>query len=206
MPAVEALLSGFEAAHTQVLGVSVDSIFSHANWAAKDLGGVSFPLLADFHPKGRVAAAYGAYLEQAGISDRATVIIDASGIVRYAESVTPAGERDMAALVAQAAKVDKEFGAALPGRANATGIASNSTLFVKSRCGFSKAVLLARDNLHLGDALPVRNVSEDPSAMEALRTLAGKETAPCLIADGRAMHESKEIIAYLVSNSAPLES
>lgn len=204
MPAVQAHLAGFSAAHTQVLGVSVDSVFSHANWAAKDLGGVSFPLLADFHPKGKVSSAYGAYLEQAGISDRATVIIDASGIVRYSEGVTPAGERDIAALVAQAEKVDREYGQPLPGAANATGIANNSILFVKSRCGFSKAVLLARDNLHLGDALPVRNVTEDPSALEDLKALTGRETAPCMVADGRPMHESKEIIAYLAANTAPL--
>ena len=42
------MLPRFRAAHTQVLGVSVDSVFCHANWAAS-MGGVSFPLLADFH-------------------------------------------------------------------------------------------------------------------------------------------------------------
>ena len=56
---MQALLPRFRAAHTQVLGVSVDSMYCHANWA-RDLGGVSFPLLADFHPKGEVARSYGA--------------------------------------------------------------------------------------------------------------------------------------------------
>lgn len=204
MPAVEAHLAGFAAAHTQVLGVSVDSVFSHANWAAKDLGGVSFPLLADFNPKGKVANSFGVYLEQAGITDRATVIIDASGVVRYAHSVTPAGERDIAALVAEAQRIDREFGGVQPEVPNAKGMPADSILFVKSRCGFSKAVLLARDNLHLGDALPVRNVTEDASALEALRSLSGKETAPCLMVGGQAMHESKEIIGFLVSHAAPL--
>ena len=35
-------------------GVSIDSVHSHANWG-RELGGVSFPLLSDFEPKGAVA-------------------------------------------------------------------------------------------------------------------------------------------------------
>ena len=92
---MEAQLARFQAAHTQVLGVSVDSVYCHANWA-RDLGGVSFPLLADFSPKGALAAACGVYLEKAGITDRATVIIDSGGVVRHASSVGPSGQRDVA--------------------------------------------------------------------------------------------------------------
>ena len=65
---MEAMLDRFRAAHTQVLGVSVDSVYSHAAWAAS-LGGVSFPLLADFHPKGALASELGLYLDGAGITD-----------------------------------------------------------------------------------------------------------------------------------------
>ena len=72
----------FKACDTQVLGVSVDSRFSHENWA-KSLGGISFWLLQDFHPKGDMAKKYGVYLEDKGITDRATVIIDKQGVVRY---------------------------------------------------------------------------------------------------------------------------
>jgi alkyl hydroperoxide reductase subunit AhpC len=91
---VEQLLPRFRSAHTQVLGVSVDSIFCHSNWAAS-MGGISFPLLADFHPKGKMATDYGLYLSDNGITDRATVVIDASGVVRHASSVTPAGQRNI---------------------------------------------------------------------------------------------------------------
>ena len=73
----------------------MDSVFSHANWAA-GIGGVSFPLLADFHPKGAVAQSYGLYNDEAGITFRATVLIDAGGTIRHIEKVTSA--RDMAAL------------------------------------------------------------------------------------------------------------
>ena len=93
------LKNEFRACDTQVLGVSVDSRFCHDNWA-KSLGGISYPLLQDFHPKGEVAKKYGAYLEDKGNTDRATVIIDKQGVVRYAASVTPAGERNLKEMLA----------------------------------------------------------------------------------------------------------
>ena len=104
MPGLEALKDEFKACDTQVLGVSVDSRFSHDNWA-KSLGGISFPLLQDFHPKGEVAKQYGVYLEDKGITDRATVIVNKQGVVRYAVSVTPAGEGNPKDILAVSEKV-----------------------------------------------------------------------------------------------------
>jgi alkyl hydroperoxide reductase subunit AhpC len=75
-----------------VLGLSVDSKFCHKAWA-KGFDGVNFPLLADFHPKGAVAREYGLWLEEAGISDRATVLICKNGTVLWSESVGPSGAR-----------------------------------------------------------------------------------------------------------------
>ncbi len=75
-----------------MLGVSVDSRFCHKAWA-KTFGEIKFPLLADFHAKGAVSQAYGAWIEDAGISDRATVLIGKDGKVLWSESVTPAGAR-----------------------------------------------------------------------------------------------------------------
>ncbi len=98
--------------HTQVLGVSVDSKFCHKAWA-DSLGGVTFPLLSDFHPKGEVAKSFGLYLEDKGITDRATVVIDKDGIVRHASSVTPAGKRDISELLEICRRVDAEHGAGL---------------------------------------------------------------------------------------------
>lgn len=105
MPGIQSILDEFKAADTQVLGVSVDSRFCHDNWA-NSLGGVSFPLLADFHPKGAMAQSYGVYLADKGITDRATVIIDKQGTVRYAVSVTPAGQRDPKDLLKQCQKIN----------------------------------------------------------------------------------------------------
>ena len=54
-----------------------------------------------------MAKKYGVFLEDKGITDRATVIIDKQGIVRYAASVTPAGERNPKDLLAEAKKVNQ---------------------------------------------------------------------------------------------------
>ena len=74
-------LNSFEGLNAQVLGLSVDSAWAHKAFAQQL--GVSYPLLADFHPRGEVAAKFGLYLDDKGITQRATVVIDKQGVVRY---------------------------------------------------------------------------------------------------------------------------
>jgi peroxiredoxin len=74
-------LAEFRARDTEVLGISVDSVYSHGAWAAAR--GISFPLLADFHPKGEVLRRYSVWREQDGYSDRALYVVDADGVIRY---------------------------------------------------------------------------------------------------------------------------
>jgi glutaredoxin-related protein len=202
VPGIEALLPRFQAAHTQVLGVSIDSVHCHANWA-RDLGGVSFPLLADFQPKGAVASSYGAYLDGAGITDRATVLIDSGGTVRHASSVGPAGERDIAELAALCEGVDGE-GATTTASVRATqGLGADAVLYTKSACGFSRRVLVAADNLHAG-GLTIKNVSDDSAALGALKELSGAETAPCLAINGQSLGEADDIVRALAERLAPI--
>jgi peroxiredoxin len=78
MPAYEADLDRFREYDAHVLGISVDSVPCNTAWA-KSLGGISYDLLSDFHPKGEVAKAYGAYRENDGISERALFIVDKEG-------------------------------------------------------------------------------------------------------------------------------
>jgi alkyl hydroperoxide reductase subunit AhpC len=78
----------------------VDSKFCHAAWA-ETFGGIRFPLLADFHPKGEVARSYGLWLDGPGIADRATVLVGKDGQVLWSESVGPPGERQPADLLAK---------------------------------------------------------------------------------------------------------
>ena len=77
-----------EAAGVTLLGISVDHSWAHR--AFRKTLGIEFTLLADFHPKGEVASAYGAYLEDWGTSNRSLVLIDEDGVVRWVhESPTP---------------------------------------------------------------------------------------------------------------------
>ena len=81
-------LKQFEQLGAQVLGISVDSVWSHDAFA-KSLQ-LSYPLLADFHPKGAVAEKYGLYMADKGITKRATVVIDRNGkVVWFKEQPIP---------------------------------------------------------------------------------------------------------------------
>ena len=83
MPGYEAESADFERYDAQVVGISVDSVPSHVAFA-KSLGGIEkYPLLADFHPKGEVSKKYGVWKDDKGICERAIVIVDKQGIIRY---------------------------------------------------------------------------------------------------------------------------
>ena len=176
----------------------MDSVYCHTNWAARDLGGVSLPLLADFHPKGAVAGLYGLYLEKAGITDRATVVIDKDGIVRHASSVTPAGSRKADDLLALCKEVDQQHGFA----GGAPAIESppkpgRLELYFHHNCAFSRNVLGAIKNMRLEEVVDLHDVLSDAKEMDALVDLAGKKQVPCLVVDGKPMHESKDINRFL---------
>ena len=197
MPALDALANRARAAHTLVAGVSIDSVYSNAAWAAA-LGGIAIPLLSDFHPKGAVGSDYGLFLDAAGIDDRATVIIDAGGTVRYAESVTPGGKRDIDALVAFCEQMDAEYAGDLPDFEVKTELPDGVELYVKDHCMFSRWAMYTRDNLHLD--IPVHNVSVDAARKAELERLGGKGQAPALRVGDRVMYESADISAFLVEH------
>ena len=74
-------LKQFEKLDAQVLGLSVDSVWAHKAFAGKM--GITYPLLADFHPKGAVADKFGMYLAEKGITGRAIAIIDKRGKIAW---------------------------------------------------------------------------------------------------------------------------
>jgi peroxiredoxin len=74
-------LKRFEQLDAQVLGLSVDSVWSHKAFAEKM--NISYPLLADFHPRGAVAEKFGIYLADKGITGRAIAVIDKQGKVAW---------------------------------------------------------------------------------------------------------------------------
>jgi peroxiredoxin len=71
----------FEQLDAQVLGVSVDSAWSHKAFAEKM--GIHYPLLADFQPRGAVGEKFGVYLAEKGITGRAIAIVDRSGKIAW---------------------------------------------------------------------------------------------------------------------------
>ena len=82
------LLPEFQRFDAELLGISVDGIWSHLAFA-RDRN-LHFPLLSDFEPKGEVARTYGVYRDGAGTSERALYVIDGDGVVRWS-FVSPVG-------------------------------------------------------------------------------------------------------------------
>lgn len=69
----------FAQLNAKVVGISAQSVESHADFAAKHA--LTVPLLAD--PDGNVARAYGAYASRLRTTKRAVIVIDEDGIVRH---------------------------------------------------------------------------------------------------------------------------
>ncbi|MGN6530603.1 MAG: redoxin domain-containing protein [Ginsengibacter sp.] len=94
------MLRIFHQYHAQILGISVDSKWSHLAFA-KDRN-LHFPLLADFEPKGKVSKAYGAYNEKEGTSQRALFVLDENGIIQWSylspEGINPGADGILDAL------------------------------------------------------------------------------------------------------------
>ncbi|HWD95618.1 MAG TPA: redoxin domain-containing protein [Acidimicrobiales bacterium] len=72
----------------QLLGISVDGVWSHQAFRADHK--IEFPLLSDFEPKGEVARLYGVYREGEGVCDRALFVIDRDRKVAWSY-VSPIG-------------------------------------------------------------------------------------------------------------------
>ena len=75
----------FKKRNTEVLGVSIDSHFSHLAWRNTDrkqggLGDIQYPLVADVNKK--ITYDYGV-MHEAGIAFRGLFLIDANGIVQH---------------------------------------------------------------------------------------------------------------------------
>jgi peroxiredoxin len=71
----------FEQLDAQVLGISVDSAWSHKAFAEKM--GIKYPLLADFQPRGAIGEKFGVYLADKGITGRAIAIVGTDGKIAW---------------------------------------------------------------------------------------------------------------------------
>ena len=94
------ILPEFQKFKAEVLGISVDGVWSHLAFA-KDRN-LRFPLLSDFEPKGRVSDEYRAYRKKTGESERALFVIDHNGMIRWSylspDGVNPGADGILEAL------------------------------------------------------------------------------------------------------------
>lgn len=86
-------IARYSNASAQVLGISVDSVFTLAKY--KEEQGYNFPLLSDFNKE--ISTSYGTIyqdwiLEMKGVSKRSAFVIDKEGVVQYAEVLEKAGD------------------------------------------------------------------------------------------------------------------
>ncbi len=86
-------LKVYEKLNTQILAISVDSLFTLEKFKAEN--NLNFPLLSDFNKD--VSRAYGALyanfvLDMNGVSKRSAFVIDKEGVIKYAEVLESAGD------------------------------------------------------------------------------------------------------------------
>ncbi|MCC6445500.1 MAG: peroxiredoxin [Armatimonadetes bacterium] len=79
-------LDEFEGMGAEVLGISVDSIYSHKAWIEtpvdkNGIAGLKYPLGSDITKE--VSRAYGVLIEDKGIALRGLFIIDPEGVLQY---------------------------------------------------------------------------------------------------------------------------
>ena len=70
------------------------------------MGGLPYPELSDFHPKGKATQAYGLYNEERGAGNRAVILVDKEGIVRFRETYQPGVLPDPLHILAELEKLN----------------------------------------------------------------------------------------------------
>lgn len=85
MAAVAAKAEDLKRLNTELLAISIDTVFVHKVWQETELsklipGGFPFPMASDLG--GKIGTLYGVYDEKAGINLRGTFLIDPDGIIK----------------------------------------------------------------------------------------------------------------------------
>ena len=86
-------ISHYNNSNTQVLGISVDSLYTLSKYKAEQ--NLNFPLLSDFNKD--ISKAYGSLYQtfgfgMQGVSKRSAFVVNKDGVIQYAEVLENAGE------------------------------------------------------------------------------------------------------------------
>lgn len=100
LPTYQQDITQFEAANTQLLAISRDSLYSHRAFAERL--GLTFPLLSD--RDGSVSVAYGV-LRPDGKADRAVFLLDKAGVLRFKQAVDSSQQPDYDELLIELEKL-----------------------------------------------------------------------------------------------------
>ena len=82
----------FAVTNAEVVGISVDSKYVQS--AFRKAEGLSATLLADFHPRGKVARQYGVFMDEWGYANRGSFVIDKEGRIAHKVVTSPTDARD----------------------------------------------------------------------------------------------------------------
>jgi len=86
-----------------VLAISTDAAPAKRAWADA-LGGISFDLLSDFHPRGQTAARYGVMRDD-GIAERSIFVIDKEGTIKWTRLYDIPEQPDVEELMGAVARI-----------------------------------------------------------------------------------------------------
>jgi peroxiredoxin len=86
-------IATYSGLNAEILAISVDSIFTLGKF--KEEQNLPFNLLSDFNKE--IAQSYGSYYDtfvfgMKGVAKRAAFVVDATGVIRYAEVLESAGD------------------------------------------------------------------------------------------------------------------
>ncbi|HRD34848.1 MAG TPA: alkyl hydroperoxide reductase subunit C [Rhodocyclaceae bacterium] len=75
----------FQKLGVEIYGVSTDTHFTHKAWhdTSETIGKIKYPLIGD--PTGTLTRNFGVYIEEAGLAERGTFVIDPDGKIQIVE-------------------------------------------------------------------------------------------------------------------------
>ncbi len=75
----------FQKMGVEVYAVSTDTHFTHKAWhdTSDTIKKIKYPMLAD--PTGQLAMSFGVYIEEDGLTDRGTFVVNPEGVIKVAE-------------------------------------------------------------------------------------------------------------------------